>query len=232
MVQSDESWNVGCDGSKDVLVVKDLATGLKGVYPMPNKSGDNTYKALDDFCGPGNTISLCYSDNSPEIADACLRLGIPQETSEPEVPQNNGIIERANGDILAMTRTALLHAGLPNYCWPFAARCQCHNDNCSYGDEPSPWYKTYNRGEFSGRKLPFGCAVWFLPSSTKSKKGQPASQGRPKWGSRTDIGIFAGYGSGPGGRWNGRYKVWPLDLFIGLDLTATADGRSPEARSL
>ena len=74
--------------------------------------------------------------------------------------------------------------------------------------------------------------MWFLPSSTKSKKGQPASQGRPKWGSRTDIGIFAGYGSVPGGGWNGRYKVWPLDLFIGLDLTATADGRSPEARSL
>ena len=93
MVQSEEAWNVGCDGSRDILVVKDLATGLKGVYPMPNKSGDNTTKALGQYIGQGNTVSLCYSDNSPEIADACLRLCIPHEQSEPGVPQSNGIIE-------------------------------------------------------------------------------------------------------------------------------------------
>ena len=233
MVQSDESWNIGCDGSKDILVVKDLATGFKGVFPMPSKSGDNTTKALGLFVGHGNTAKLCYSDNSPEIADACLRLGIPQETSEPGVPQNNGIIERANGDILAMTRTALLHAGLPNFCWPFAARCVCHNDNCAYGEgSASAWYNTYHRGEFSGRLLPFGCAVWFMPSSTKSKRGQPASQARPKWGSRTELGIFAGYTLTSSGSWTGRYLVWSLDLFTGMDLTATGDGRSQRARDL
>ena len=35
-----------------------------------------------------------------------------------------------------------------------------------------------------------------------------------------------------GGAWSGRYLVWPLELFVGLNLTAAGTGRSEEARRL
>ena len=184
MVQTDEPWTIGCEHSRDCLVVKDLATGYKGVYPMNSKSGDNTEEALRLFTG-GHRVKLCYSDGSLEIADACRRLGFPHETSQPGVPQNNGIIERCNGDILSMARTALIHAGIPNHVWPYAAQCVCHLDNCSFGeDQPSAWFHCHNRGEFQGQLLPFGCAVWFLPSPTARKKTKEKTSAyvRPKWG--------------------------------------------------
>ena len=66
MVQTDEAWTVGCDGSKDVLTVKDIATGYKMAYPMPNKSGESTVTALQKFIGQWR-INRCYYDNSHEI---------------------------------------------------------------------------------------------------------------------------------------------------------------------
>ena len=173
--------------------MKDLASGLKWAYPMPSKSGDHTATAMRMFCG-SYRVACIYSDGSHEIADACRRFGYVHERSQPGVPQNNGIIERANGDILAMTRTAIVHAGLPNFVWPFACQCVCHNDNCAWDEShESAWFKAHGKGEFNGQLLPFGCAVWFLPSLTKSKRGMPHSHGRPKWGGRAELGIFAGY---------------------------------------
>ena len=199
---------------------------------MRDKTGDRTEAALRHFTG-GFRIKLCYSDNSPEIADACRRLGIPHEQSHPGVPQNNGIIERANGDILAMTRTALVQAGLPNHCWAFAAPCVVHNDNCTMRDGvSSPWYKAHNKGEFPEPLYPFGCSVWFLPSDTKSKRGRAQSLVRPKWGGRAEPGIFAGYVMAPTGLWTGRYYVWSLSAFDGLDLSATASGKDKRAMAL
>ena len=46
------------------------------------------------------------------------------------------------------------------------------------------------------------------------------------------MGIFAGYVMRPGCRWAGRYLVWSLDEFVGMDLTAAASGRSDEAMKL
>ena len=34
------------------------------------------------------------------------------------------------------------------------------------------------------------------------------------------------------GVWSGRYLVWPIDMFLKLDLTAEASGRSEEAKRL
>ena len=85
MIQADEEWAVGCDNSRHVLTIKDLATGLKMAYPMPTKSSENTIRALDRFIGRW-PVGLLYSDNSPEIADACHRHGFPRETSHSGVP--------------------------------------------------------------------------------------------------------------------------------------------------
>ena len=123
------------------------------------------------------------SDGAPELDEACRILGFPHDKSHPGVPQNNGILERCNGDVLAMTRTSIIHAGMPNYVWPFACACVCHNDNV-YCDEhrESAYFRANQRGEWTGLTLPFGCAVWFLPASTKSKKRKAEGPLRPKWG--------------------------------------------------
>ena len=124
MVQGDNDWQVSCNEERHCLTVKDLATGWKMAYPMKGKSGAETEAALGMFAGPYK-LSLVYSDDSQEIAWACRTRKWPHEVSQPGVPQNNTIIERTNGDILAMTRTSLIHAGLPNFAWNYAAQCVC-----------------------------------------------------------------------------------------------------------
>ena len=96
MVQTDEDWNMGLNGMRDVLTVKDIATGLTWAYPTASKSGDDTMEALTQFCGQWQ-IKCIYTDCSPEIADACRRLGYVHETNQPGVPQTNGIVERPTG---------------------------------------------------------------------------------------------------------------------------------------
>ena len=46
MVQTDEDWNMGLNGMRDALTVKDIATGLTWAYPTASKSGDDTMEAL------------------------------------------------------------------------------------------------------------------------------------------------------------------------------------------
>ena len=153
--------------------------------------------------------------------------GFPHDKSHPGVPQNNGIIERSNGDVLAMTRTPMIHAGMLNYVWPFACQCVCLNDNCAWNDtRESSWFRAYGNGEFTGQVLPPGCAVWYLPSSTKSTRGRPASSVQPKWGGRACRGLFACYVLHSGGSWSGRYLVWPLESWIGVILSAAGNGVS------
>ena len=83
-----------------------------------------------------------------------------------------------------------------------------------------------------GPSTPPGCAVWYLPSSTKSTRGRPTSSVQPKWGGRACRGLFACYVLHSGGSWSGRYLVWPLESWIGVILSAAGNGRSEEARRL
>ena len=71
--------------------------------------------------------------------------------------------------------------------------CVCFNDNVSWDESgESSWFHAHNMGEFGGEVLPFGCAVWFLPSTTKHRKKGDVPL-RPKWGGRAELGVFAGY---------------------------------------
>ena len=190
MIQGDANWQVSCNEERHALSVRDLATGWKWCYPMRGKSGWETELALGHFAGPYK-LRLVYSDDSAEISWACRQRKWPHEVSQPGVPQNNGIIERTNGDILAMTRASLIHAGLPNFCWNYACQCVCFNDNCHYSEHgPSAWAKCHGKGEFPGEVLPFGCGVWFLPSPTRPGKHAPQGHTIPKWGGRGCLGIL------------------------------------------
>ena len=85
---------------------------------MSSKSADNTVYALTRFCG-SYRIGCVYSDGAPELDEACRILGYPQNKSRPGVPQNNGIVERCNGDVLAMrlTPSAIVVMPYALTCW-------------------------------------------------------------------------------------------------------------------
>merc|ERR1711951_319917 len=70
MVQGDTDWAAGCDGSRHIFVIKDVATGIKMCYPMPSKSADATIDAFNSFVGRWS-VGIVYSDCSEEIAAAC-----------------------------------------------------------------------------------------------------------------------------------------------------------------
>lgn len=110
------------------LVMKDIWSGLLERHPCRTKSADDTYIGLSHFIG-WRAVGQAYADNSPEIRSACKDLRISFENSLPGVPQTNSIAERTNQDVLDMTRTALVHAGILACFWPCAAPTVRFNKN-------------------------------------------------------------------------------------------------------
>ena len=105
MIQTDEAWNVGLGNSRQLSSIKDVATGLKGAFPCLLSRRRTRPRPSTSSLVPGAPIASTPTARRSKVA---------HETSQPVVPQS-GIIERANGDILAMARTVLVHAGLSNY---------------------------------------------------------------------------------------------------------------------
>ena len=56
--------------------------------------------------------------------------------------------------------------------------------------------------EFTGRRFPFGCGVYFKPAPTKCSVDKACA--------RACFGIFLGHPLSPGCRWNGAYLVGSL----------------------
>ena len=112
LVSIDKELTVGVTGDIDALVVKDIYSSLKHCYPSATKDADTTALNIRHFIGR-RTIAMVYSDGSGELKAACEQLSIVHELSQPGIPKTNAIAERQNSDVLAMTRTSLVAAGLP-----------------------------------------------------------------------------------------------------------------------
>jgi hypothetical protein len=137
------------------------------------------------------------------------------ELSQPGVHETNAKIERANQDILQGCRALLTEAGFPACFWPYATPCFCFHDNIAedeYGD--SAW-KSRTGKPFHGLALPFGCRVFFWPAPTKYAQSKAAP--------RMQCGVFMGYRTSPGERWNGEYLVADLEDFVDKSLDIDAD---------
>ncbi len=93
---------------------------------------------------------MLYTDKAPQFAEVCRLDRIVPETSQPGVPQTNGIIERTNQDIVVGSRALLAQAGMPACLWIFAAPCDCLQDNIA--DRPngdvSAWKNKLGRSSF------------------------------------------------------------------------------------
>ena len=111
------------------LVVYDRGTEWIDCFPVPDKSGDESYNALNQFAGPKDNVQLFYSDNAPELLKAAKQLGWKPGTSTPGRPETNGVGEAAVKRVTHNTTTVLDQAGLSPEWWPFAARHYCFSHN-------------------------------------------------------------------------------------------------------
>eukprot|EP00969_Alexandrium_andersonii_P303150 13400119-Alexandrium_andersonii.AAC.1 len=70
-----------------------------------------------------------YSDSAPDIIAAMKEFHILGQHSQPGISKENAVAERANRDVLEMTRAALVQGGLPACFWTEAAPCVTFHSN-------------------------------------------------------------------------------------------------------
>ncbi|CAI7797125.1 unnamed protein product [Closterium sp. NIES-53] len=56
-------------------------------------------------------------------------VGLHQQFTLPDSPQQNGIAEPRIGLVMEVARTSMIHAAAPNFLWPFAVRYAAHQLN-------------------------------------------------------------------------------------------------------
>ena len=207
------------------MAIRDDYSKLKDIYPGKSKETIDTEWSIADFCGDRLATkayhNTMYSDQEDSIKAACKNLKIKSEFSQPGVPRNSAMIERTIGDILEGARTLLRTAGLPAMFWIWAAMCCCFHENVGIEDaDDTPWFLTHTEHR-KGMRLPFGCAVRYLPNRTRKEKKKKNKGNlvykdkQAKWDARSRLGIFVGYDMHPGYSWSKRYLVWDLDAFQG-----------------
>ena len=219
----------GITGDFDTLVVKDLCSKVKVFLPVRNKTAEQATRALRYFFGD-NAVGRFYSDSAPELGLSCTTLGIVHEKSRAGVPQNISIIERTNLDILEGIRTTLICAGFPERFWPFAAqhfaslRTPLPSVLTEKYKDGSSYHRAHGQGEAVALRIPFGCAIYFIPADTEGfPKGKFEGSG--------EAGVIAGYNMSPGYVWDGGYLCWSLKELANIGMMAKASKHPPGFQS-
>lgn len=144
---------------------------------------------------------MVYSDGGSGIMNACSQLNVNSDQAQPEIHETNGITEKYNQRIIDGTRTLLVQAGLPPVCWAYAATCYCM---LSILVEKAPtqelfpgqtkWH-TRTGAAFTGHIVPFGSAVYYLPTKDRYTTSKAAPRQRVR--------IFMGYRLQTQATWSG-----------------------------
>ena len=188
-----------------VLVIKDVFSKFRYVYPSPTKSSDQCHEDLLHFLGQKDAVGVMYSDNAQELKKAIKDLGIRHNTSREYVDSNKSVIEREIRTVLEGTRANLTQSGLPEKTWPLAAQHHTIALNVTkrLDDGVVPWEARYGE-PFTGMIIPFGAKVLFW---NNPKQGTPPTT---KFGPTGVEGIFLGYHIQPGFIWREEYLVTPV----------------------
>ena len=125
-------------------------------YPTARRDTDSVVRAIKHFCGR-RKIKQVYSDDGPELINACVELKLNHDLSLPGRPQNNSLAERTNQFIIDQTSACLVHAGLPTCYWAQAITTLCHLMNIEEVNGSSAWMRLHWRG-VQGREDTFWCA--------------------------------------------------------------------------
>lgn len=193
-------------GYRYFLSIRDQCTRKIFAYPLKSKA-QTEMKIRDCIAVFENELNLkvkaIHSDNGMEFLKASLRhflksRGIRLQTSAVYTPEQNGIAEAANKQIITKTRSLLLQSHLPKTFWPEAIHTACYliNRLPSSAIEFSIPERLWSQKETSLQHLrPFGCDVWsHIPSQYRSKFDATASPG-----------IMLGYSDHPA-----NYVIWDL----------------------
>ena len=198
-----QATEYGMKGESTALVVSDRATGWLDAFPLPNKSSEEAYGALNKVVSRGGNVHSIHTDDAPELIKAIRDLGWQHSTATPGRPQTNGVAERAVKSVIEGVRTVMDMAGTGHRWWPLAMGHFVFSNNIIDRNGDSPWQKRHQKGAFNGLIVPFGSLVDFQPSPVQGKVTL-------KFGCKTIPGLFAGYYVLPGGQWRGDYLVVPL----------------------
>ena len=197
----------GIGDERVALVVKDVFSSFRYIYPSATKSSDQCYEDLQHYLGAEDTVGTVYSDNAPELRAAVKQLGIRHNTSREYVDENKAVIEREIRTLLEGTRCNLSQSGLPDKLWPYAAQHHAVALNVSprlgFDSKDTPWKLRYGE-DFNGLIVPFGAKVLFW---NNPKQGVPKVS---KFAPSSAEGIFLGYHIQPGFVWKQEYVVTPV----------------------
>ena len=147
----------GSRGERVALVVKDLHTKFRSMYPSQSKSSDEVVIALQHFVAPDDAVEVIYTDNSRELIAGIKELGYRHQTSVEYVDSSKSFIEREVRNMLEGARTNLVQSGMPLQYWPLAIQhfAMATNTSDQLDSSPSPWELRF--GEMFRRH---GHSVW------------------------------------------------------------------------
>jgi len=191
----DYNGNNGVGGDTNILSFQDRGTKFRAAVAVNGLTEEDTTDALR-FIKGSDEWNILYADDYGGYKAASYKVGAAFQPCQPGVHHSNGLIENANLQLEYDIKVCLQLAGLPACFWPYAAVYCALLHNITFGDVPheSPWYRKFGE-EFTGKLMPLGCGVWFLPAPTKYAPDKAAPN--------MSFGIFLGYRMAPGGRWGG-----------------------------
>ena len=99
------------DGERYGLLLKDLGSNLKDLFPSKKKTRASCVMAIREFGGTTRWQTFA-SDNAPELISAARDEFMTHATSTPWRPESNGLIEREIGITSDGTRALLAQSGL------------------------------------------------------------------------------------------------------------------------
>ncbi|GJZ24890.1 retrovirus-related pol polyprotein from transposon TNT 1-94 [Tanacetum coccineum] len=127
------------NGKKYILVIVDDYSRFTLVYFLYTK--DETPEIIKKFIAQvqlnyNAKIHKICTDNGTEFKNAtlkahCEKLGIMQQFSIAQTPQQNGVVERHNHTLVEVARTMLIFSRLPEFLWANAISTACFTQNRS-----------------------------------------------------------------------------------------------------
>ena len=141
------------------MILKDVATNFRWVYPSVRSHAKDCVLAFRHFVAPSDEVGVFYSDNADSLRLACREVGWRQNNIIAYVSKSNAVAERNLRSVLEGTRVNLEQAGLHHSYWSYAARhwCMAHNIQ-DHPEIKSPWELRFGE-KFKGPNIPFGARI-------------------------------------------------------------------------
>ena len=156
---------LGLGGCKNVFVIRDIYSYACHAFPVRSRTTDEIIECVKLFAGDKVLkIHKLYSDNATEIVAALRHFHILAQHPQPGQSKANGVAERANREVIAMSRTVLEAAGLPACFWTYAAPYVTLMENVQEKGPRGSRYASACGGEFEADLIPFGAKVLFHPN--------------------------------------------------------------------